>query len=88
MIFILYIYIQTLETAADVSQKEVKKQQQFIPFDPEFTFAERNSFIQHSHQLVDKNLLKAPLTRENYRRKFHQLLCREEEKHEKILRKR
>ena len=49
---------------------------------------ERNAFIQHSHQPVDENLLKAPLTRENYRRKFHQLLCREEEEHEKILRER
>ena len=49
---------------------------------------ERNAFIQHSHHPVDEDLLKAPLTRENYRIKFHQLLCREEEEHEKIVRER
>ena len=83
MIFILYT--QTLEDASKVSQKEVKKQQQSMFFIPESTNAEREH---HSHQPVDEGLLKAPLTTENYRRKFHQLLCREEEEHEKILRER
>ena len=87
-VIIFILYIQTLADAAKVSQKEAKKQQQIIPFNPASTFVERNAFIQHSHQPVDENLLKAPLTRENYRRKFHQLLCREEEEHEKILRER
>ena len=86
MVFILYI--QTLEDVAKVSQKEAKKQQQIIPFNPASTFVERNAFIQHSHHPVDEDLLKAPLTRENYKQKFHQLLCREEEEHEKILRER
>ena len=83
MVFILYI--QTLEDVAKVSQKEVKKQE-IIPFNPTSTFVEKNAFIQHSHRPVDEDLLKAPLTRENYKQKFHQLLCREEEEHEKILR--
>ena len=83
MIFILYT--QTLEDASKVSQKEVKKQQQTMLFVPESTNAERKH---HFHQPVDEDLLKAPLTRENYRRKFHQLLCREEEEHAKILRER
>ena len=76
--------MQTLEDASKVSQKELKKQQ--IPFNPSSTFVERNSFIQHSHKPVDEDLLKAPLTRENYKPKFHLLLCCEEEEHEKILR--
>ena len=86
--YLVYIYIQPLEDAAKVSQKEVRKQQQIIPFNPASTFIERNSFIRHLHQPVDEELLKADLTRENYRRKFHQLLCCEEEEHEKILRER
>ena len=81
-------HVKVHEDGANVLQKEAKKQQQIIPFNPASTFVDRNAFIQHSHQPVDKNLLKAPLTRENYRRKFHQLLCREEEEHEKILRER
>ena len=86
MVFILYI--QTLEDVAKVSQKEVKKRQQIIPFNPTSTFVERNAFIQHYHQPIDEDLLNAPLTRENYKQKFHQLLCREEEEHEQILRER
>ena len=30
-------------------------------------------------------MLESQLTRENYRAKFHQLLCREEEEHERLL---
>ena len=82
------MYTQTLEDAAKVSQKEAKKQQQIIPFNPASTFDERNGFIQHSHQPVNEDLLKADLTRKNYRRKSHQLLCCEEEEHEMILRER
>ena len=39
----------------------------------------------HEHQDRDQNLLSADLTMENYKKKFHQLLCREEEEHEKTL---
>ena len=49
------------------------------------TFNERNNSLYHSHQPIDEELLKAPINIENYRQKFHQLLCREEEEHEKIL---
>ena len=79
------MYTQTFKDASKVSQKEVKKQQQTMLFVPESTYAEREH---HSHQPEDEELLKAPLTRENYKQKFHQLLCREEEEHEKILRAR
>lgn len=44
--------------------------------------------FKHVHQLRDIELLKADLTVENYKSRFHQLLCREEEEHEKILRDR
>ena len=44
--------------------------------------------LEHQHQDRDVELLKAPLTQENYKSKFHQLLCREEEEHKKILHER
>lgn len=39
----------------------------------------------HVHQDRDQTLLSADLTVENYKEKFHQLLCREEDEHEKTL---
>jgi len=40
---------------------------------------------EHNHRPEDMKLLKSALTRDNYREKFHQLLCREEEEHERLL---
>ena len=48
----------------------------------------QGGLFQHKHQPVNKDLLEAELTAENYKEKFHQLLCREEEEHEKILKER
>lgn len=42
----------------------------------------------HIHLPYDEELLKTPLSSANYRNKFHQLLCREEEEHERILNER
>ena len=42
----------------------------------------------HKHRPRDQTLLEAELTTENYKEKFHQLLCREEEEHERILQER
>ena len=80
-------HIQTLQEAAKVPKR--KKQH----CDPS---AEKNTSLldsQSSHHFrthrnhctLDIELLKSPLTRENYRTKFHQLLCREEEEHERLL---
>ena len=44
--------------------------------------------IDHKHQDRDVELLNADLTQDNYKEKFHQLLCREEEEHKKILHER
>ena len=41
--------------------------------------------MKHEHRPTDINLLKAKLTKQNYKEKFHQLLCREEEEHDRIL---
>ena len=41
--------------------------------------------FKHRHRKCDEEILKANLTRDNYREKFHQLLCREEDEHQKIL---
>lgn len=84
---LVLLYIQTLQEAAKVPMR--KKQ----PCDPS---AEKHSLslrsqsshhfrTGHCHRTVDTELLKSPLTPENYREKFHQLLCREEEEHERLL---
>uniref|UniRef100_A0A1X7UNX9 RNB domain-containing protein n=1 Tax=Amphimedon queenslandica TaxID=400682 RepID=A0A1X7UNX9_AMPQE len=44
------------------------------------------SFRKHSHCPINEELLAATLTPSNYKEKFHQLLCREEDEHERILR--
>ena len=46
------------------------------------------NLFEHTHRPHDQVLLEAELTTENYKEKFHQLLCREEEEHEKILQER
>ncbi len=48
----------------------------------------RESEFRHNHRPVDKELLDEELTRNNYKEKFHQLLCREEEEHDKLLKQR
>ena len=44
--------------------------------------------FEHRHRPRDQALLEAKLTPKNYKEKFHQLLCREEEEHERILQER
>ena len=44
--------------------------------------------FKHQHRKHDEGILKAKLTRDNYREKFHQLLCREEDEHRRILEER
>ena len=44
--------------------------------------------MEHNHRPFDEKLLTARLTGQNYREKFHQLLCREEEEHDRLLKER
>uniref|UniRef100_A0A1X7UNA5 RNA helicase n=1 Tax=Amphimedon queenslandica TaxID=400682 RepID=A0A1X7UNA5_AMPQE len=46
------------------------------------------SFKDHDHCPINEELLAATLTPSNYKEKFHQLLCREEDEHERFLRDR
>jgi superfamily I DNA and/or RNA helicase/exoribonuclease R len=39
----------------------------------------------HNHLIYDEAILQQPLTCDNYKEKFHQLLCREEDEHKRIL---
>ncbi len=48
----------------------------------------RENEYRHIHRPVDKELLDEEFTRNNYKEKFHQLLCREEEEHDKLLKQR
>ena len=48
-------------------------------------FSEMLYEFKHRHRKHDEMILKAPLSRSNYREKFHQLLYREEDEHQKIL---
>ena len=45
----------------------------------------KNRPFTHEHLPYNEELLEAPLSRQNYKEKFHQLLCREEDEHDKIL---
>ena len=44
--------------------------------------------MEHNHRPFDKKLLTAKLTEQNYKEKFHQLLCCEEEEHDRLLKER
>ena len=45
----------------------------------------KNKPFTHKHLPYNAELLEAPLSRQNYKEKFHQLLCREEDEHDRIL---
>ena len=78
----IIMHAQTLADAKGVKKKPVQ----------DLSWAKENirePLFKHDHRPVDRDLLNEELlTRENYREKFHQLLCREEEEHEKILKER
>lgn len=42
-------------------------------------------YYEENKDKLDENILKQSLTRNNYREKFHQLLCWEEKEHEEKL---
>ena len=44
--------------------------------------------FKHDHQSRDQELMEAELTVENYQQRFHQLLCREEDEHERLMKER
>ena len=90
---LLYL-LQTLSEAAKVpSVKSSKAQVQPGLVDHGFPknravrmqFEEVMYKFKHRHRKYNEELLQAKLTRDNYREKFHQLLCREEDEHQRIL---
>ena len=83
-------YIQTLKEAAKVPMRKkqpcgTSAENSSASLRSQFSHHLYNFRADHDHCAVDMELLKSPLTRENYRKKFHQLLCREEEEHERLL---
>ena len=66
-----------------VSNKAVKA----MKWTEEETVRETTPF-RHAHRPIDRELLDEELTKENYKERFHQLLCCEEEEHKKILKER
>ena len=89
--------LQTLKAAAK-TPKQRKQQTSAVPNSvlEQHTPSLRSQFShylhsykaagnKHNHRPEDMKLLKSALTRDNYREKFHQLLCREEEEHERLL---
>ena len=87
--------LQTLKDASKVkaSKKKAVRQVTSQPVDvslkaiPKLPEAHSESFNEYKHEL-DVELLKQPLTRNNYVTKFHHLLCWEEQEHDKILKQR
>lgn len=47
--------------------------------------ASKEMFHERIKEELDIEVIKAPLTRENYKKKFHNLICWEEKKHIEIL---
>ena len=60
-----------------------RKQNGRIFIRPSINALQGNAF-KHVHRTLDEDLLEDPLSRENYKAKFHQLLCLEEE-HDQVL---
>lgn len=79
--------MQTLEDVFPANLSSHKETEKPVLRCPSINELQSTSF-RHEHRSLDEDLLKAPLSRENYKTKFHQLLCQEEEEHDKILKKR
>lgn len=47
--------------------------------------ASRESFDERIKEVLDPRIIEAPLTRENYKKKFHHMICWEEKRHIEIL---
>ena len=69
-----------LSSAVDL-KKEAKK----LSFQRPAINELQGKTFKHKHRPLNDELLKAPLNRKNYKEKFHHLLCREEDKHDKAL---
>ena len=83
-------HIQTLEEAAKVPMRKkqpcgTSAENRSGSLRSQFSHHLYNFRADHNHCVVDVKLLESQLTCENYQRKFHQLLCREEEEHERLL---
>ena len=82
--------MQTLEEAAKVPRR---KKQHYEPNTEksrplscfQFSHPLHNFRRDHNHCAMDMKLLESPLTPNNYRKKFHKLLCKEEEEHQRLL---
>ncbi|XP_019856644.1 PREDICTED: uncharacterized protein LOC109585133 [Amphimedon queenslandica] len=89
--FILGSYIsnkleETLNSIQSRSTKEAASRNKVPTSEALKTSISMHSFKDHAHRPINKELLAATLTPGNYKEKFHQLLCREEDEHERILR--
>ena len=47
--------------------------------------ASKESFSERIKEELDIEIIQAPLTRENYKKKFHHMICWEEKRHVEIL---
>jgi hypothetical protein len=47
--------------------------------------ASKESFIERIKEDLNVEVIQAPLTRENYKKKFHHMICWEEKRHIEIL---
>ena len=83
-------HIQTLDEAAKVPMRKrqlcgTSAENSSASLRSQFSHHLHNFRADHKHCDMDMGLLESPLTQKNYRKKFHQLLCREEEEHENLL---
>ena len=83
-------HIQTLDEAAKVPMRKrqlcgTSAENSSASLRSQFSRHLHNFRADHKHCAMDMELLESPLTQKNYRKRFHQLLCREEEEHERLL---
>ena len=92
----LKMFLQSIEQSQQLVSSSKKKQVPRKHYQPERSKTstanpvelfrpEARRRIKHHHRPEDLVLLETELKQENYCEKFHQLLCREEEEHEKLL---
>ena len=59
------------------------------PFQRQFTkenyAASKLTFLERIKEPLDPSIIEAPLTRENYKKRFHNMICWEEKRHVEVL---
>lgn len=71
---------------AQAQSPQFKKMRPNVEKRPEELYAaSKESFKERIKGVLDPQIIRAPLTRDNYKKKFHHMICWEEKRHIEIL---